>query len=185
MNSFILEIIGWMGSILYVLSYFLLSRQLIKKGKTYYLLNGLAALCVVIISIYKNTYQPVAINIIWFYISYLGYNSKSIKHTIVNASFMNIVTILFIIVSLYSYYCCESFTYDILAWLSVFAFSSSYFLYVTDQITDKTFHFYNIIAALSILPKMIIFENYQVLLLEFFWVLLATSAYIRHSKIRH
>ena len=64
----------------------------------------------------------------------------------------------------------------------VFAFASSYFLYSIGKIDERLFHFYNFLAASSLIPKMIVFENYQVLTLEVLWAFFALRAYLKHKS---
>lgn len=179
----ILEIIGWAGSILYILSYFLLSYNIIKREKLYYLLNKIAALLIIIISVYKETYQSVIVNLIWLYISYLGYINKTLTFKFFTENIMHMISILFLsasflIICFFNYFL----FIEVLAWFSVFAFSSAYFLFSVKEIKEKMFHLYNFIAALSLIPKMIEFENYQVLILEILWAFFALSAYIKNNS---
>lgn len=178
------ELIGWLGSFIYILSYFLLSYKIIDKGKLYYLLNKLAALLVVVISIIKNTFQPVFINAIWLYISYLGYHNKSINIKFLNKNILHWVSLVFFVFSIIAIFINIELSFDILAWFSVFGFSASYFLYSMNLLKEKAFHFYNFLAAISLIPKMIIFSNHQVVLLEALWALFALIAYIKSSKNR-
>ncbi len=182
----IIETIGWLGSTIYILSYFLLSYNIIKKEKFYYLLNKIAAFLIIIISFYKETYQSIIINLIWLYISYLGYIDKNPSLKLFSKSVMNFVSILFLTISVLAIFLVDYFLFiEILAWFSVFAFSSSYFLYSIEKIKEKLFHFYNFIAAISLIPKMIVFENYQVLTLEILWAFFALYAYFKNSSSKN
>lgn len=183
MNISLIEVLGWLGSFIYIVSYFLLSYKIIEKGKFYYLLNKLAAALIVLISISKNTLQPIIINAIWLYISYLGFYGKSLEIKYLNRYFLHITSLFFVVIALIgSYFKSASFTFEVMAWLSVFSFSVSYFLYSMNMIKEKAFHFYNLLAALSIIPKMVMFENYQVVLLEILWAFFALQAYIKNTK---
>lgn len=183
LNMNFIEIVGWIGSIIYIVAYFLLTYKIIEKGKIYYLLNKIAALLIIIISIKKNTFQPVVINGLWLYISYLGYNKINLKIEFLTKNMMHIISLIFTLVAIITYFIYErNLSFDILAWLSVFAFSSSYFLFSTKKIKERTFHFYNLIAAIAIIPKMYIFDNFQVVTLEVIWAFLALQAYIKISK---
>lgn len=178
----IFEIIGWTGSFMYILSYFLLSYNIIESGKLYYLLNKIAATLIVIISIIKSTFQPVLINSIWLYISYMGYHNKNINIKFLNKYILHSVSVLFFLSFGIVFFIDIKLSFDILAWFSVFAFSTSYFLYSMKNIQEKAFHFYNFLAAISLIPKMILFSNYQVVLLEILWALFAVIAYVKNTK---
>ncbi len=179
----LIEVVGWLGSIVYIIAYFLLAYKIIEKDKMYYLLNNIAALLIIIISIKKSTLQPIVINGLWLYISYLGYNKLHYDIKFLNKYMMHIISFAIITSSIITYFMFDSETsFDILAWFSVFAFSSSYFLFSTQKIKEKTFHLYNLMAAVAIIPKMYLFDNFQVVILEVIWALLALQAYIRSSK---
>jgi len=179
----LLEILGWIGSILYIVSYFLLSFNYIKKGDFYYILNTIAAFLVIIISFYKNTFQSILINAIWLYISFLGYTNKEISFKILNKKAMYIISIIFVSIFIFIFMLGKhSLSFEVLAWYSVFAFSGSYLLYSLEKIKEKAFHFFNFIAAISLIPKMFMFENYQVLVLEILWAIFALNAYIKNTK---
>ena len=180
MNIF--EVIGWIGSFIYILSYFLLAYKIIDAGKFYYLLNKIAATLIVIISFIKNTFQPIVINSIWLYISYMAYHNKEIKVSFLNRYFLHIGSLLLISISVIYLFIDIEISFEIFAWFSVFAFSTSYLLYSTEGLSEKYFHFYNFIAAISLIPKMILFENYQVVFLEVLWATFALQAYIKQTK---
>lgn len=179
----ILEIVGWIGSFVYILSYFLLAYKFIEKGKLYYFLNKVAAVLIILVSYYKNTFQPIVINVIWLYISYLGYYCKTVEIRFINKLFLHITsTLFFFIFTLLLLFSTKELSFEVIAWFSVFAFSCSYFLFSTQKINEQTFHIYNFLAAVTLIPKMILYDNYQVVVLEFLWALFALIAYIKNSK---
>lgn len=178
-----IELIGWIGSLTYITAYVLLTYGILKKEKIYYLLNKIAAALIIIISIKKNTYQPIVINSLWLYISYLGYNKLNYEIPILNKSIMHLISLGFIISSIITYFLFNKYiSFEILGWFSVFAFSYSYFLFSTKKIRENIFHFYNFIAAIAIIPKMLLFSNYQVVCLEVLWALFAFQAYLKSDK---
>ncbi len=59
------DIIGWIGSILVVLAYFLLSTKKIKPGLTYQLLNLFAAALMAIGLFPRNAWFSFAVQIVW------------------------------------------------------------------------------------------------------------------------
>lgn len=136
-----------------------------------------------LISFYKETTQSIIINLLWLYISFLGYSNKELSFNLLSKKVMQIITILFLITSSFILLIGNYLlSFEILAWFSVFAFSSSYFLYSLEKINEKSFHLYNFLAALSLIPKMIVFENYQVLILEMLWAFFAISAYFKNTS---
>ncbi len=180
--DFYIEVIGWIGSFLYILSYFLISFDYLKVNKLYYLLNILAAAFVIVISLYKQTIQPIAINSIWLYISFLGYNNKKISFIFFHKKFLHIVSFIFLAVIIISFFYSYKQAFNVLAWFSVFSFSFSYFLFSIQRISEKLFHIYNFLAAMSLIPKMYMYDNMQVVVLESLWAFFAIKAYLAESK---
>ena len=61
----VFDILGWIGSIMVVLAYFLLSTKKIKPGLTYQLLNLFAALLMAIGLYPRNAWFSFAVQIVW------------------------------------------------------------------------------------------------------------------------
>jgi len=61
-----IEIIGWIGTILILLAYFLLaSKKLEEKSKTYHGLNLIGGIFIVINSLSNSAYPSAGLNIVW------------------------------------------------------------------------------------------------------------------------
>ncbi len=58
MKSIIIEIVGWLGMVMIVLAYALISFSIIKPDILYQILSGGGAIGVIIVSFYKRAYQP-------------------------------------------------------------------------------------------------------------------------------
>lgn len=66
MKSKFFELIGWYGTVAIVGAYALLSFSIIQSNSLpYQLLNLTGAIGIAIVSLYKKTYQPGVLNIIW------------------------------------------------------------------------------------------------------------------------
>ena len=61
----IFDVIGWIGTILMLLAYFLLSLNKISNGKVYQLLNLSAALLMAIGLFPKNAWFSFTLQIVW------------------------------------------------------------------------------------------------------------------------
>lgn len=73
----ILEVIGWLGTIMILAAYALSSLSYIDiKTKTYQYLNLFGALGLTLISFYKGVYQPAVLNLIWAIIALIGLFKK-------------------------------------------------------------------------------------------------------------
>ncbi|OQP54364.1 hypothetical protein A4H97_22615 [Niastella yeongjuensis] len=65
--------IGWIGSIAYVIAYLLLSLNKISSGKKlYHILNIIGAIGLIFNACYLNDYPNLAINIIWGIIAFIA-----------------------------------------------------------------------------------------------------------------
>ncbi len=180
----IIEIIGWIGSIMYLVAYFLLSNKIIEKDKLYYLLNIVAAVLVAILSTYKNTMQSVFLNLFWGYLSYFAYINKEFKFNIISVRLFNISISALLIVSFILLLLKKQFlALDTLAWISVFVFIVSYYLLLVNKISLQSFNIYNFIAAFIIIPKMYTFENYQVAFVQAIWAFFALKAYVEDLNL--
>ena len=86
MDSFIFDIIGWIGMILVVIAYLLLSFNKIKNGYTYQVLNLLAGIFMAIGLFPKNAWFSFTLQIIWAIIAVISMtrlpkkSKKSSKH---------------------------------------------------------------------------------------------------------
>ena len=66
----IVEVVGWTGTALILIAYFLVSFELIEPGSaTFQLLNLSGAFGILIISLYKKVYQTVVTNTFWMIIA--------------------------------------------------------------------------------------------------------------------
>lgn len=64
------EIIGWIGAVAYVVTYFLLSiRLLSSSGILYHALNALGGLCLVVNAIYLKDNPTFFVNAVWMAIA--------------------------------------------------------------------------------------------------------------------
>jgi lipid-A-disaccharide synthase-like uncharacterized protein len=63
-------IIGWLGAILYIVAYFLLTVEAISSSSlTYHFLNVFGALGLMINAIYLNDSPNIIVNLLWFLIA--------------------------------------------------------------------------------------------------------------------
>lgn len=61
----IFDILGWIGTILLVMDYILLSTNKIENGKLYQIINLIASLCMAIGVFPKNAWFSFALQVIW------------------------------------------------------------------------------------------------------------------------
>lgn len=59
--------IGWLGAIIFIIAYLLLSLEYISAKKhLYHILNALGAICLVLNAIVINDYPNIFVNAIWW-----------------------------------------------------------------------------------------------------------------------
>ena len=73
MAEIYIEVIGWVGTVLILSAYFLLTlRKLSRESKLYHLMNLVGGLSIVINSVVNQAYPPAALNIAWSLIALYG-----------------------------------------------------------------------------------------------------------------
>lgn len=75
----IFEVIGWIGAILFILSYFLLSKGKLKQHEVkYHLLNLSGAICLVVNAFHFNDKANILVNVVWSSIAIMAiYNCRT------------------------------------------------------------------------------------------------------------
>ncbi len=72
MNIFI-DIIGWVGAVLVVSAYLLITTNKLKiASKLYQLMNLLGAAGIIVNSLSYGAYPSVAVNVVWIFIAFYG-----------------------------------------------------------------------------------------------------------------
>lgn len=62
----IFQIIGWIGAVLFTVSYFLLSKGILRQeGATYHLMNFWGAVCLVANAVHFKDHANIAVNGVW------------------------------------------------------------------------------------------------------------------------
>lgn len=72
MKHLIIEIIGWLGMILIIAAYALVSFSVIELKLLYQVLSGFGGVGIIIVSFYKRAYQLAVLNVIWVLIVLLA-----------------------------------------------------------------------------------------------------------------
>ena len=69
MNELIIDIIGWIGSFLLVLAYWLISKGRLKSTTAaYQLLNIVGSIMLLVNAYYYRAYPSSAVNVVWTFI---------------------------------------------------------------------------------------------------------------------
>jgi len=66
MNTKIPSLIGWLGAILLLVGFALISFGLLPaQSQSYMAINIIGSVCIIINSAYKKDYPPAALNVVW------------------------------------------------------------------------------------------------------------------------
>lgn len=71
-KAFVIEVIGWIGTIALLLAYGLLSGGYLDASYAYQSMNILGAVGLCIVALYKRTWQVVVVEIFWISIGVYG-----------------------------------------------------------------------------------------------------------------
>src|SRR5690554_2002501 len=124
-----IEIVGWSGSLFYLFSQVYKSMLSGVKHR-YAIFNMVASFLVVVYSFLISSYQPVAINIVWFLLSFIysrNIFSVSCENKVGFYSFVFLILLLVLFVVVFFYGGGAVYT---LSWVSFLMYSGSYFMYL-------------------------------------------------------
>ena len=77
MENLLIDVMGWVGSILLIVAYWFVSKKRIKpESFTYHSLNILGSLLLIVNTVYYGAFPSAAVNIIWVVIG-LFYIAKT------------------------------------------------------------------------------------------------------------
>ncbi|MFT2090271.1 CBU_0592 family membrane protein [Paraglaciecola sp. 2405UD69-4] len=162
-------ILGWFGTITYLVNHGYISFSKDKSNLIYYGGNFLAALSLVISSIVSQSYQAVVINGFWAIISILVLANINLKRLPINVMFFNIILGIFAIGVAYQGIMLNKLDTQLLGWSSAFVFSASYLLFTIGKMPIINYLIFNAYAAFVILPQVWIDQNWPVFALEICW----------------
>ena len=76
----IIDIIGWLGSLLVVLAYALnIAKKLSSDETLYYVLNIAGSACLIVNTLYHNAIPSAAVNVVWVIIPLFALVRLSVK----------------------------------------------------------------------------------------------------------
>ena len=70
MGKYLIEILGWYGTLAIIVAYILVSFSFLPASSILFkILNGTGAIGIVIVSLYKKAYQPAVLNNDWAFVA--------------------------------------------------------------------------------------------------------------------
>ena len=177
-------ILGWLGSILYLLNHGYISIVKNWNTRVYYGGNFIAAISLVASSLVIVSYQAVVINGFWAVISILllikfDVARVPLSKRVFVAGLVGILVYLGM-VGFQSGWQSTTF-YSYLGWSSSYVFCFSYFLFCSKKLSHVNYLLLNIYAACALLPLLWQQQNWPVFSLEVVWA--GISAYGVLSRI--
>ncbi|WP_106793303.1 hypothetical protein [Aquimarina sp. Aq78] len=81
----ITQIIGWLGAIVYVLAYLLLSLEILKSNKElFHGMNTFGALCLIVNALPVGDYPTIVVNVVWGLIGLISIIRIVLKRKFIN-----------------------------------------------------------------------------------------------------
>lgn len=171
-----IAVLGWFGSVLYLINHAYISLIKDWKETWYYSGNLIAAVALVISSLFIASYQAVVINGFWAVISLL----LLMKFDVTKLSFskrifyLGLAFFAFAIVGVaYRNGATSEQFYTVLAWSSSYAFCLSYFLFCAKKLSQISYLALNAYAASALLPLLLVQQNWPVFTLEVCWAVIS------------
>lgn len=169
----LLSIIGWSGSLLYLLAQILLALFSLSQRK-YVIINAAAAIFVSIHSLSLDSLQPIIINLSWSALSIISIlvhqpvtEQPQSNHGNWKATTIIISGVLFL-VTLALFNSINIFLS--MSWMSVWLYLSSYLLFIFFRLSMSSFLLSGLLAAVFLLPQLLIDSNYPVITIQVLWI---------------
>lgn len=184
----IISMLGWFGSILYLINHGYISVYKNWKTHIYYSGNCIAALSLMVSSFMLLSYQAVVVNGFWALISMLLLLNVNVAKVpmskrIFYVGFISFVTISLIIGFHYGWAAPVFHVY--IGWSSSYVFCLSYFLFCSKKINQISYLMLNFYAAIALLPILYSQENWPVFTLEVCWAAISIYGVYRRIEQIH
>lgn len=170
--------LGWLGSILYLINHGYISVVKNWNPKIYYGGNLIAALSLVVSSLMIVSYQAVVINGFWAIISILLLIKVDVAKVPLSKKLFSvgfIIIIAWLSLAGFQEGWRSSTFFSYLGWSSSYVFCLSYFLFCSKKLSHVNYLLLNIYAASALLPLLWEQQNWPVFSLEVCWAVI--SAY--------
>ncbi|MEP4890454.1 MAG: hypothetical protein ABJV04_10535 [Aliiglaciecola sp.] len=177
--------LGWIGTVLYLLNHAYLSLVTNWSPRVYYAGNLIAATSLIINSVLVSSWQAVVINGFWAVISLLLLLNIPLKNTPLTFRMMAITVACMWVAALFGLFYEFELAIRILGWTSALVFGAAYLLFCAQKMSQKTYLYLNVYAALALTPQLWMDKNYPVLTLEVIWALISIHGALRQRDNTH
>jgi len=168
------DIVGWLGTALYLLGYALLASRVLSAGRAYFLLNVFAAAFVAAVSIAKGSVQAVFVHGLWAVASVYGVCGLAPPLFGLRPLLVRVAVSAFVVVGLAAMpWVGLAVSSGWMAWASVVGYTGAYVLFTSGRMGMLEFHIVNLVASAAILPVLVLDANWPTFALEFVWLVVA------------
>ena len=175
-------ILGWGGTLLYLLNHAYLSFIPNWNKTIYYSVNLIAALALVVSSVVLNSWQAVAINMFWAVVSALMVFEFSLRNLpILSRRFFLLLSVL-VIVFVFAYLSSSEDIWNLVSWIAAVIFCISYLMFTISKMNSKSYQIANFFAAIMCLPALWLQKNFAVFALEIVWALISIWSALKNFE---
>lgn len=179
------EVIGWFGTLLYLINHAYISLFKQWKKRIYYAGNLIAALCLVVSSWQVASYQAVSINSFWAVVSLALLLALPVEKIPFSRSAFYSVFGLFIGLIVYQSFLQQQVNYMLLGWLSTYTFCFGYLLFSSNKLKHTNYLLLNFCAAVVLIPQLWLDNNLPVLGLEIAWAIISIYGVVKNLSHSH
>jgi len=178
-------ILGWAGTIIYLLNHGYISLSTQWRPSIYYSGNLIAAVALVTTSLQHNSQQAVIINGFWALLSLALLCKLPVEKLPFNNRLFYLLLLCFVaLIGYQSFYNTQQIMI-ILGWSSAFVFSGSYLLFSAGKMKQVHYLAFNAYAAVALLPQLWVDQNWPVFGLEVVWAIISLYGFVRRFDEVH
>lgn len=169
----LLTLLGWLGTFLYLGNHAYLSLVPNCKMPRYYASNLLAAVCLIISSVFSTSWQAVMVNAFWAIVSLLLLKNGDISRLTFKPAYFYGAVVAMVIILLGYVWPFTDWLIAMLAWVATFLFCSCYLLFSAKRLAPRHYFLFNALASICLVPQMWLDQNWPVVALQIMWCLLS------------
>lgn len=175
-------IIGWVAIVFTITNYFLLTTFKDYKRRTYYTVTILPCTLSSISCVMLESWIPLINNLFAVFISlYFLITHKNLKVNMSKQLF-DIGLYSIVAVACASLFVSTSTGADIFAFSAAYIFAIGYLLYCGNAFNNLEYFLYNAYAGVAIIPSLYFDENWPLVGLNIFWLILSLRGYYREKQ---
>jgi hypothetical protein len=178
-------LIGWFGTLLYLVNHAYISLNKQWKKRVYYSGNAIAAVCLICSSYVAGSWQAVFINGFWAVISVALLCDANLRSITFSKNFFYVMVGAMLTYFLGEFALQQTLNLALLGWTSAFIFSACYLLFSTEKMLPRFYLCWNAFAAIALLPQLWLDQNWPVFSLEIAWAAISIYGAARRFKEVH